>query len=452
MAEADRNRANDVARLNRFLAWVGSDAYQLLNAHHLLVRLERGNTLFNALEASHAEAVVAAANNQDRAALDDQLVTLEERYLTACGTVRERIDELTAPAAADNNANAAAAVRQPINVRLPLQHQTMRPTWGKFDGSPLKWIEFKQRFSLSVHDNADVPTSWKYTYLKEALVGEPAGIIGSGPLDEQGYNEAWDKLCGKYEEKYPLACHYLNDLYRLKALQEGCTAGDIQNLSNVASETHRQLRQLGYPVDHWDLIFVHVLHARLGPYSGKWEDKRGRNDEPTMKQMVEFLELQASKVQTRGLVHQQSLQITVDNPAAYRPPPPPSSHTRASSSMAAATEIICACCGTRGHKIFDCQEFLPMTIKERQRVADQMALCKNCLKPGHSADHCWDKRVCKLPACKFNNKHNSLLCPNKVMTHYGMYVNSSNPPGGSNADVLSSRGGGRGYKRSGHSS
>lgn len=431
LEESTRLRSAEMQRLGDYVDSVGTDPYRALNIYQVRARRQRYAEAFTQLVALNAAVVGATSNLETRQSLSEQFARFEERYLDAVAMADMRVDELTpaaAPALAINPAPAQVVHVQSDN--QVLQHLNMRPTWGKFKGVPLEWIGFKQRFALAVHDNKQVPSNWKFTYLKEALVGEPADLIGSGPIDEEGYVDAWAKLCKKYEQVYPLACAYLNDFYQLKALVAPVQARDLQHLSNVASETRRQLRGLKYPVEQWDLVFVHGLHARLGPYSGKWEEKRDRNDQPTFDEMIEFLDAQAAQVQNHSMVG--TLQVTTTNKRSNQP-------TSSSSSRAKqpANDARCVSCNDTGHKIYDCPEFLPLTFTQRKSVVDYSDLCHNCLKPGHTSQNCWDKRACKLPACAQDNKHNSLLCPNKSSISVAMavsHVSATRKGGGRSVD------------------
>lgn len=100
----------------------------------------------------------------------------------------------------------------------------------------------------------------KFGYLKDSLEGEPAGLLGGMILDDDGYEEAWQRLCKRYEDGYALARIYLNQLYLLPSLKPPVTASKLKHMSNVACQAKRQLRSLGFPVDEWNFIFVPELH------------------------------------------------------------------------------------------------------------------------------------------------------------------------------------------------
>lgn len=55
----------------------------------------------------------------------------------------------------------------------------------------------------------------------------------------------------------------------------------------------RQLKGLRYPVEYYDLIFVHAIHNKLDPETSKaWELCR-YSEQPSIHEMLKFLDTQA---------------------------------------------------------------------------------------------------------------------------------------------------------------
>lgn len=70
----------------------------------------------------------------------------------------------------------------------------------------------------------------------------------------------------------------------------------LQIYSNTTHEVLRQLRSLKYPVDAYDLWFVHILHSKLDTATGKaWELQRA-SERPTITSMLKFLDSQAKAI------------------------------------------------------------------------------------------------------------------------------------------------------------
>lgn len=71
-----------------------------------------------------------------------------------------------------------------------------------------------------------------------------------------------------------------------------------------------------------------------------------------------------------------------------------------------------ACSGD--HMVYDCDDYLSLSYNARWAFVRARGLCPNCLKRGHTVDHCFS-RTCSNEECKKKDpRHNSTLCPNKV--------------------------------------
>lgn len=88
--------------------------------------------------------------------------------------------------------------------------------------------------------------------------------------------------------------------------------GMLQKLSNVAHEVTRQFRAKSYPVEHYHLIFVHELHDKLDSETAKaWELQRETED-PTLLDLLDFLDKQAKALIETKLIEQNVIEIKND--------------------------------------------------------------------------------------------------------------------------------------------
>lgn len=417
-AVARQQRAATIVRVNNLITRIDANDFQQLNRFELAARSKRFDDLFKQLEVEHRAASMLV-DEVERQRFAEEFNDIEDRFVAASAKLQERLEILTKQAADVAAAAAqAAAPAPPAEARPALQYHNIVPTWGKFNGNALEWVGFKARFEASIH-NQQMPNPIKFTYLKDALMGEPKQLIGDGPLDEEAYNEAWEKLCKKYERKYPLACAYFNRLQNLEASSEPISSANVQHMSNVASEVKRQLRALEYPVEHWDFVFVQAIHVRLGPLAPDWEEKRQDDDQPTLQKMIDFLDRKAALAQNECLVKPTSLRVTVQNARSAS-----SSQSRPGVPI---REKPCGCCGEMFHIIYDCPDFLVQTQEERMATALKKGLCILCLKSGHYKRNCFDKTSCRMPECAADPYHNSMVCPNKGR-FTSMHVNTDFPP------------------------
>lgn len=340
---------------------------------------------------------------------------------------------LVPPAAAPAIQPAAMIAGQPIqvhpgmniSVNVPFQPHQIQKKWGKFDGNPLSWFDFKQRFQLAVHNVEQVPRTNKMAFLRDALTGEGAEAMKGFGIDPDRYDDFWNALVAKYEQRYNLACIYLSRFFGLPRLNRGFAAADLRRMSNDTNGLLRQMRELGYATGQWDLLLVHTLQDRLSQkLKRKWSTVRNGNDNPTIAMMTQFIDDEADALANR---------------AYYQPPPPPQAQAQAYGAVggaiarhppagAPAQAYPCGVCGSMAHLPPTCPEFRPLTLEDRIKVANSSRICFNCLKRGHGKASCFDLRRCREPACRADNAHNSLLCPVKNPPEYAQTVRYETPP------------------------
>lgn len=225
-------RAEQMERLNAVMNYIDTPNYLQYSVFQLQARLDRFRSVFVSLEDANRTALQNTAEADARLVLTNEFFAFEERYLDACAKMEERIFGLHQQAGhpvavaaqvgpnggagavggAPNGAGGANANanRPMFQLHVPTQHQSIRNTWGKFDGTLLNWLGFKDRFNMAIHSIADIPGRYKFAYLKDSLEGEAARALGGVLLDDAGYQDAWDRLCNRFEQKYPLARVYMN--------------------------------------------------------------------------------------------------------------------------------------------------------------------------------------------------------------------------------------------------
>ncbi|XP_037930364.1 uncharacterized protein LOC119665129, partial [Teleopsis dalmanni] len=265
--------------------------------------------------------------------------------------------------------------------KLPLP----RISLPKFDGNYMRWVEFKDLYMELVH-NTDISDSKKMHYLTTSLDNEPKGLIRHLPVVGENYNIAWTLLTSRYENKRLLVTTLLNKLMGQSSIKRE-SAPALKSLHDVSKECIHGLKAQGVPVEHWDIILVHLLLRKLDAETltafeqGLTDNKRLI----TIDELLKFLEHRFQSLEARGKGD--------------------SSFTR---TCASATKFglskTCPICNKDGHMVYACKKFETANLSQRWNWVKEFNLCVNCLRIGHRADEC-NSRHCT----KCSKKHNTLM-------------------------------------------
>lgn len=188
------------------------------------------------------------------------------------------------------------------------------------------------------------------------------------------------------------------------------------------------------PVEHWDVLFIHVILSKLPDRSTlAWKQLTTNEPFPPINELLDFLENRARALdQTRS-------QSTVPLPATSLPS---NSGNRTNLSRSSSKQVNsgaptltksdldttsgkCPHCGAQ-HPLYGCGQFVALSVEQRFNRIKGSNLCFNCLKPGHSTRACPSRSCRRCPG----KKHNTLLCRNEP--------NSTNALAGTTAGTISS--------------
>lgn len=420
MAVEVNQRGQWIKKLKTVIEATDKDEFRELDFYQVAARIDRAKEIFT--EAGRINDLYAlglpAGDDQNKAW--DEFNALELNYLDALAVMRRRFVALTPHTVVqpDDVAGAASGSSDqnktkdaiPIEIRFPMQMHTVPDTWGIFNGDRLSWSEWKEKFCAAVHNSKDFTAIQKFTFLKKALIGEPAELVKRWGISEENYVEAWKRLEEKYDKRYPLVCAHLGKFFALPELQKRATATQLQTMCNGLHELVRHMDQLKYNITNWDIILVQAIQSRLDThYRGEWHKVRADKEEPTWKDMAEFLDKEAALIADRNLSNQSDV-AEANQGSSFR-------RMQSAVVRPERDEIMypCPVCTKFGHKVFDCPDFKPLSVAQRLEKVVERRLCPNCLRRGHAKEDCYDMKRCTYYQCRNKNDtmHNSLLCPFK---------------------------------------
>lgn len=354
-------------------------------------------------------------------------------------------NELDTPSEIDSNPAREMAVNEPPTTegsqfaklveRMCMSMANKKEnSWGKYDGDLSKWQGFHDAFKAAVHDDDLIAPTFKLQFLKSSLEGRAAREFGEWPGGNDNYYLAWEWLKTQNQQDYTTS---KTILWRLMSFvkMDRASGGAIQKLCTITQGVIRQLQAMRFPVKHYDMIIVHVVHDKLDPETSKdWELAR-KSETPTIKELTDFLQLRAralmySQISEKKPQHENKKRAFngkehhYENKRAKNGSPNATQSNNESNKK--STNDKCTVCKEE-HYVTQCTKFKRMPLRDRKIKVRELKLCYNCLSQHHQV------RDCKAGEChRCKVKHNSLLCNenpyNKISNAAQVNKKNKQPP------------------------
>lgn len=141
---------------------------------------------------------------------------------------------------------------------------------SKFDGDVLKFQNFWDQFEVAIHDNDNVPSVQKFTYLCSVLEGIAYHTIGGFEVTSANYQHAVDALKHRFGRKRIIISSLVKSIIQLPRSNEGVEF--LRDLHNTLKNRIRALEALGKRPTTHSCILLPILETKLPPeLSEKWE-------------------------------------------------------------------------------------------------------------------------------------------------------------------------------------
>ena len=304
-----------------------------------------------------------------------------------------------------NNASVASVSHNVPGVQYVNNPWIPKFELPKFDGSYDKWLDFHDSFKSMVHSSSALNNIQKLHCLKRCLIGEAEGIISSIETTESNFNEAWEILMKRYNNKRLIVVNHIRNLMEIPSISKESHVELRKFLDTI--RTHiRALKSLQEPVDKWDSLLIYTLTLRIDRNSHKeWEKSITDTEMPTLEKFLSFLEMRCQVLQATAV----NMHTSTQNPSQGK-----SQNNQNKQRILTATQNTTSCPSCQGnHKLYACPKFQNMSVNNRSELVKSLKLCYNCLNAGHGS------RECKWKGCKkCDHKHNTLL-------HYDAKVKSA---------------------------
>ncbi|XP_051171033.1 uncharacterized protein LOC127287923 [Leptopilina boulardi] len=394
-----RKRAPLKGKLTKFINFIDNKANKN-KVTEIKMRLEGLSGILDVFESIQLQGDAATKTT------GKEFDEFEKLYYETISRAVDLIQSSNPQQSAINSGNSSQITMSSQRVAFSNQVKLPQIELITFDGTYDKWLDFYNSFNSMVHDNPNLSKIQKLFYLKSCLKEEAVTTINALEISEDNYKIAWNLLTERYNNKRVIAQKHVKTLMEIPNISKESTS-ELRKLLDTVRSHLRSLKSLGEPVEHWDTLLIYVITAKTDRNSHReWEKSITTTDMPQMKIFLEFLEQRCQILQVT------SINVTPNNQNQANGLGKSQNNTQKKQSfMTSKKPVSCLIC-KETHKIYECEKFKGMTVKERANVIKENRVCFNCLNSGHRNNEC------KWSGCKkCGQKHNTLL-------HYEKFNNN----------------------------
>ncbi|GFV14170.1 uncharacterized protein TNCV_526441 [Trichonephila clavipes] len=225
---------------------------------------------------------------------ESELQEFEERYFYLNAKFNDKLDELNVQNQGKTQNSVASSITSNSNVsnfRLP------KLSIPQFNGHFKDWINFKDLFVSTVHSQVSISNVEKFQYLKGLLTNEPASLIKHMPISNDSYEEAWQKLLDRYDNKKQIVQSLIKTFLDQKPISEA-NCFNLRKLLDTSDECLRGLNALGEQASSKDCWLIYLLLQKIDPESRRlWAIKSSEEEFPNMKAFLDFLNVRCSSLE-----------------------------------------------------------------------------------------------------------------------------------------------------------
>lgn len=343
---------------------------------------------------SNHEQIITKTDKADRSHCeyfeDDVYCNVEESYYIYKGELNTaclKLNPRPSSSGEDNKSMHGDNVKyHSSDVKLP---RIAIPT---FSGNYTEWQSFYDLFTSLIHNNNHLDDVQKLHYLKSSLSGDAETLLRGVAVTAENYLEAWNILKKRYDNKRYVANSIFKKFFGQRNITQE-SAINIKQLLDTSVECINALKHIGLPTEYWDAIVIYIIVLKLDENSIKqWEETIGADNTeelPKLQKLTNFLE---TRFRTLEMVESTNLKPKTMKPKIFH----------------VTVDQKCSYCKGK-HFIYNCKDFVKLSIEKRYEFVQNNNLCFNCLIPNHPVIKCKQLTSCKI--C--NKKHHSLIHPGR---------------------------------------
>ena len=269
-------------------------------------------------------------------------------------------------------------------------------TIDKFDGNPLNYIDFIDKFKVCVHDKKHLTDSIRMMQLKMHLTSDADRVISGIGISGIMYATALKTLKLEFGQPSVIARAYINKLTKGSKL----SSGDRQGLRDFSLDIVNCIAKLK------QIDFFSDINAsdNLRKIVRRMPEGMIHISELVRKRARAAYDPDFGDIRVSTSKYDSSNKQSENHSRTYR---------GVHSSQNTPRVIKCYVCG-ENHRVAQCPSFSDSTLSERQEYVKTLRLCYSCLNKGHTSKDCRSKRICNKSGC--TSCHHVLLHNNVTPT------------------------------------
>ena len=195
-------------------------------------------------------------------------------------------------------------------------------------------------------------------YLRTSLRDEALKTTSSLPLTNANYKTVWDMLVMRYDNKRAIVRSHIHAICTAEKLKPDCDAKSIRRLVTTVQENYMALESHSIDMEAWDSILIYLVAEKLDDKTRRdWELETPGTSLQEYKELMEFLS------NTAGALEAASRHINHKAANTNKNSQPQSRQTTTYHT----SKIDCLKCGGN-HRLYQCKEFLDLSVDERRQI------------------------------------------------------------------------------------
>nr|XP_012215470.1 PREDICTED: uncharacterized protein LOC105667914 isoform X2 [Linepithema humile] len=322
LTEAKNKRRQIKAAATRIKNYIENFNVEEGSQYDITERKQKLSDLWNQFD--DIQSTIESLENADMSIADKEALTEQQQIqrmsfetayfglMTKCELILEQFNTPRAQNIENLQGTHTGNNSRDLRIRLP------KINLPHFAGSYEDWYTYQDTFEKLIHNNNDITEIEKFHYLRSSLREKAAEIIKSIETTTDNYQEAWDSLKERFDNKRWIVQKHLRAIFEAPAVnKENHTA--LRELLDAILKHVRALRALKLPTDSWDALLIYIIVSKLDAATTKAWETSPNSELPDLKKLTDFLSkrcqaLEAvnskANVQTNSSAQKQELSST----------------------------------------------------------------------------------------------------------------------------------------------